>query len=97
MVPVMISCLVSPSKVSCKSKKQYSVTQVCLRIIDLQHDKTDKMTCVPSEDSDQPGRPPSPIRVFDVCRSIRSLSIRKVLREDSDQPGHQTERMLKLI
>ena len=23
------------------------------------HDKTNKMTCVPSEDSDQPGQPPS--------------------------------------
>ena len=23
-----------------------------------QHDKTNKMTCVPSEDSDQPGHPP---------------------------------------
>ena len=24
-----------------------------------QHDKTNKMTCVPSEDSDQPGHPPT--------------------------------------
>ena len=31
------------------------------------HDKTIKMTCVPSEDSDQPGHPPSLIRVFAVC------------------------------
>ena len=28
-----------------------------------QHDKTNKMTCVPSEDSDQPGHPPSLMRV----------------------------------
>ena len=28
------------------------------------HDKTNKMTCAPSEDSDQPGHPPSLIRVF---------------------------------
>ena len=28
------------------------------------HDKTNKMTFVPSEDSDQPGHPPSLIRVF---------------------------------
>ena len=27
-------------------------------------DKTNKMVCVPSEDSDQPGHPPSLIRVF---------------------------------
>ena len=32
-----------------------------------QHDKTNKMTCVPSEDSDQPGHLHSLIRVFVVC------------------------------
>ena len=31
------------------------------------HDKTNKMVYVPSEDSDQPGHPPSLIRVFTVC------------------------------
>ena len=30
-------------------------------------DKTNKMACAPSEDSDQPGHPPSLIRVFAVC------------------------------
>ena len=30
------------------------------------HDKTKKMTCTPSENSDQPGHPPSLIRVFAV-------------------------------
>ena len=30
------------------------------------HDKTNKMTCAPSEDSDQPGHQPSLIRVFAV-------------------------------
>ena len=30
------------------------------------HDKTNKMICAPSEDSDQPGHPPSLIRVFTV-------------------------------
>ena len=30
------------------------------------HDKTNKMVCAPSEDSDQPGHPPSLIRVFAV-------------------------------
>ena len=30
------------------------------------HDKTNKMACAPSEDSDQPGHPPSLIRVFAV-------------------------------
>ena len=28
--------------------------------------KTDKMTCTPSDDSDEPGHPPSLIRVFAV-------------------------------
>ena len=36
------------------------------------HTKTNKMTFVPSEDSDQPGHPPSLIRVFAV-RSMGSL------------------------
>ena len=31
------------------------------------HDKTNKMVFVPSEDSDQPGHPPSLIRVFAHC------------------------------
>ena len=30
------------------------------------HDKTNKMTCAPSQDSDPPGNPPSLIRVFVV-------------------------------
>ena len=33
------------------------------------HDKTNKKICAPSEDSDQPGHPPSLIRVF----AVRSL------------------------
>ena len=32
-----------------------------------QHDKTNKTTCAPSEDLDQPGHPSSLIRVFAVC------------------------------
>ena len=42
---------------------------VCIRwsfINKPQHDKTNKMACAPSEDSDQPGHPPSMIRVFAV-------------------------------
>ena len=34
-------------------------------------DKTNKMACAPSEDSDQPGHPPSLIRVF-AMRSMGS-------------------------
>ena len=42
---------------------------ICLEIenrIEALHDKTNKMTCAPSEDSDQPGHPPSLIRVSAV-------------------------------
>ena len=35
-------------------------------IIEPPHDKTDKMACAPSEDSDQPGQLLSLIRVFAV-------------------------------
>ena len=31
-----------------------------------EHDKTNKMNCAPSEDSDQPGWPPSLISIFTV-------------------------------
>ena len=34
--------------------------------IEPPHDKTNKMACAPSEDSDQPGHPPNLIRVFAV-------------------------------
>ena len=30
-----------------------------LRVYEPTHDKTNKMACVPSKDSDQPGHPPS--------------------------------------
>ena len=37
-----------------------------LRSDEPPRDKTNKMACAPSEDSDQPGHPPSLIRVFAV-------------------------------
>ena len=37
-----------------------------LDLFEQSHDKTNKMACVPSEDSEQPGHPPSPIRVFAI-------------------------------
>ena len=40
-------------------------------IIELPHDKANKMACAPSEDSARPGHPPSLIRVFAV-RSMGS-------------------------
>ena len=38
----------------------------CVGKIEPPHDKANKMACTPSEDSDQPGHPPSLIRVFAV-------------------------------
>ena len=34
---------------------------------ELPHNKTNKISCASSEDSDRPGHPPSLIRVFAVC------------------------------
>ena len=50
-----------------------SVPDHCLSFyFEPQHNKTNKMTCAPSEDSDQPGHSPSVIRVFAV-RSLDEL------------------------
>ena len=42
----------------------FFIIWTCIYIQQLLHDKTNKMTCAPSEDSDQTGHPPSLIRVF---------------------------------
>ena len=51
--------------------------------------------CAPSEDSDQPGHPPSLIRVFAVCAQwvAKDPSFLQADNEDSDQTG----RMPRLI
>ena len=36
------------------------------KLFEPHRDKTNKMACAPSEDSDQPGHPPSLIRLFAV-------------------------------
>ena len=51
------------SAINVKSKKLEHPKNCCY---ELRHDKTNKITCAPSEDSDQPGHPPSLIRVFVV-------------------------------
>ena len=52
------------------------------------------MTCVPSEDSDQPGHPPSLIRVFTrVQLVVKGSMFLHADSEDSDQTG----RMPRLI
>ena len=57
-------------------------------IIESSHGKTNKMTGVPSEDSDQPGCLPSLIRVFAV-RMKKHWVVSYPLRasEDFDQTG----------
>ena len=62
--------------------------------IEPPHDKTKKMECASSEDSDQHGRPPSLIRVFAVrMKKAWVLSYPLNDSEDSDQTG----RMPRLI
>ena len=59
------------------------------------HDKTNKMACVPSEDSDQPGHPPSLISLR--CEDAQAdLSLRCALNADSED-SDQTGRMSRLI
>ena len=49
----------------------YGLTLQVTHKFEPPRDKTNKMACAPSEDSDQPGHPPSLIRVFAV-RSVGS-------------------------
>ena len=58
------------------------------------HDKTNKMACAPSEDSDQPGHPPSLIRVFAV-RMKKAWVLSYPLGASKD--SYQTGRMPSLI
>ena len=57
-------------------------------------DKTNKMACAPSEDSNQPGHPPSLIRVFAVRQWVAKDP--NFLQEDSEDCD-QTGRMPRLI
>ena len=52
-------------------KSPLSAWNIFYSIYEPPHDKTNKMICAPSEDSDQPGHPPRLIRVFAV-RSMDS-------------------------
>ena len=62
-----------------RNVKKKLIKYICAAYVDSRerhfeppHDKTNKMSCVPSADSDQPGHPPRLIRVFAV-RSVGSL------------------------
>ena len=54
----------------------------------MPHDKTNKMACAPSEDSDLSGHPPSLISVFAVrMKKLGSLATHWAHSEDSVQTG----------
>ena len=75
----------------CLSKFGSSLAQ---NKIEPVHDKTNKMTCAPSEYSDQPGHPLSLIRVFTVrMKTLGSLATYWAHSKGSDQ----TKRMPRLI
>ena len=54
-------------------------------LFEPEHKKTNKMTCVPSKDLDQPGHLPSLIRVFIVHLKLGPWATLKALHKDSDQ------------
>ena len=58
------------------------------KLFEPRHDKKKQNGCAPSEDSDQPGHPPSLIRVFAVCSmGAKDPSFLQADSEDSDQTG----------
>ena len=58
-----------------------------LVVFEPPHDKTNQMACAPSEDSDQPGHPPSLIRVFAVhLKKARILSYPKERSDWAQMP-----------
>ena len=64
-----------------------------------QHDKTQQNECVPSEDSDQPGHPPSQIRVFAVRMKtawVLSYPLSAQQRLRSDWADAQADLSLRL-
>ena len=57
-------------------------------LFELQHDKTNEMTCVPSKDSDQPGHPPSLIKFsLGTLWVAKDAMLLHADSEDSDQTG----------
>ena len=71
-----------------------NLSQFLCNINEPPRDKTNRMACVPSKDSDQPGHPPSLIRVFPVrMKKIRVLSYQLSTRQRlwSDWPDAQAD------
>ena len=65
-------------------------------VYEPQHDKTNKVTRASSEDSDQPGHPPSLIRVFAFAKWVATYKESQFLHADSED-SDQTGRMPRLI
>ena len=81
-----------------------SVIGICLSngcnrgVFEPPHVKTNKMTFAPSEDSDQPGHPPSRIRVFAIRKKkhwILSYPLSAVRRLWSDWANAQADQSLR--
>ena len=100
--------IISFRKLWLLSLSQHSVSDIEIfwsaLIFEPQHDKTNKMACASSEDSDQPGHSPSLIRVFAVRMKKTwalnyPLSAQRRLWSDwMDKPKTlQTGRMPRLI
>ena len=64
-------------------------------IFEPPHDQTNKMTCAPSEDSDQPGHPPSLIGDFAV--HMRKAEVLKTIIRAHSEASDQIGRMPRLI
>ena len=62
---------------------------------ELPHDKTSKMTCAPSEDSDQLGHPPPVWSKSSLC--IKWIAKDQNLLQAENQDADQTAQMHKLI
>ena len=83
----VITLLKSKEKNEQWIKKKWQPPGTCHKI-EPEHDKTNKIACAPSKDSDQLGHPPSLIWGFAVCmKKPWALSHHKPHSEDSDQTG----------
>ena len=97
-----ITCVAGNVVIDKVCRNTLKVLKICGRldvsIIEPPHDKTDKMACVPSEDSDQPGHPPSLIRVFAVHMKkpwVLSYPLSAQRRLWSDWAGAQADLSLR--
>ena len=78
----------------------YGLPEKCLWWNEPWHDKTNKMACAPSKDSDQPGHPPSLIRVFAVRMKrawVLSYPLSMQRRLWSDRADAQVDKSLHWV